>query len=143
VIDPLEINKNSFKKIIDALIPNSCPEEYSYIVYNKSFEQTRLNEMANYINEPEYTEKVKIIVENIYDLADLFNPEKTDFFICFKELGGFYSIKKVLPLVYKYKPKIFERTKCRDYHSLKEVQNGTQAQNASGKRFFKKINDIR
>ncbi|EDT87848.1 conserved hypothetical protein [Ureaplasma parvum serovar 14 str. ATCC 33697] len=47
IIDPLEINNEWFKAVIDKIHHGL---EYSYIVYNKSFEASRLKEMAEFIN---------------------------------------------------------------------------------------------
>jgi hypothetical protein len=143
VIDPLEMNIDAFKKIIDAILPSDDLEvckQYSYVVYNKSFECTRNNEMAELINEPEYSNKIKIINDNIFDLADSFTVNKSKPYIFIKELKGFYSIKKVLPLVMKYKPEIFAATGCKDYHTL-QIQNGGMAQETASKRFFRILND--
>lgn len=149
VIDPINgITKNDFKKIIDAILPNNkdldiC-NEYSYVVYNKSFECTRLKEMAKYINEDEYYQKVNVISNNIYDLADFFNldSKNNNFQVIFKELKGFYSIKKVLPLVEKYDNNSFKIARCKNYKTeLTQITNGTEAQSASVKRFFGLLND--
>ena len=147
VIDPINgITKDDFKQIIDAILPDKNLEkcaEYSYVVFNKSFEQTRLKEMAQYISEPEYNKKVGIIISNIYDLADLFWIKSDhDIAVIFEELKGFYSIKKILPLVEKYDLKSFKDTGCKNYKTeLKQITNGTEAQSASTKRFFGLLND--
>ncbi len=144
VIDPINgINKDDFKVIIDTCLPSKNLEEckeYDYIVFNKNFEMTRLKEMAEYINEPEYIEKVKIIINHIVDIADSFNISKNNKHIVFKELKGFYSIKKVLPLVEKYAKDIFNAAGCVNYKTgLVGIHNGTEAQNASTRRFFNKL----
>jgi hypothetical protein len=136
VIDPQNINTNDFKKIIDAIYSG---DQYSYIVYNKSFECTRLNEMAAYINENGYADKVKTINANIYDLADFFDSRKN--LVTIPELHGNYSIKVVLPIVEKYASDIFKSTGCKDYHSLESIQNGGEALNQTSRRFFNLIND--
>lgn len=148
VIDPINgINKNDFKKIIDAILPSEDLDvcrKYSYIVFNRNFERTRLKEMANYINETEYRKKVEVINNNIYDLADFFNivAKGKNFQVVFKELKGFYSIKKILPLVEKYDNYSFKATGCKNYKTeLTQITNGTEAQNASTKRFFGLLND--
>jgi hypothetical protein len=49
LFDPLEMDKSKYKQIVDAILPNnrdlSTCEQYSYVVYNKSFEKARLEEM--------------------------------------------------------------------------------------------------
>ena len=148
VIDPINgITKNDFKKIIDTILPNedlNICKEYSYVVYNKGFECTRLREMAKYINEDEYYQKVNIINNNIYDLAEFFNLTSKDrnYQIVFKELKGFFSIKKVLPLIEKYDINSFKIAGCKNYKAeLTQITNGIEAQNASTKRFFGLLND--
>ena len=147
VIDPINgINKDDFKLIIDSILPDKdlkkC-REYSYVVYNKNFEQIRLKEMAQYINEPIYNEKVGIIISNIYDLADLFTIKtEENIAVIFKELKGYYSIKKILPLVERYDLKSFNDTGCKNYKTeLEQITNGSEAQSASTKRFFGLLND--
>lgn len=156
IIDPKKIDINWFKKIIDSLYFGSKPikdglsirieseHDTSYIVYNKSFECSRLKEMAKFINEKEYLFKVEQINNNIYDLADFFilssNPTKNGYIIFFKELYGFYSIKKVLPLVGKYNEKIYKEIKCLDYNSL-EIGNGQVCQEETTKRFLDLVDD--
>ena len=154
--DPKNINISWFQEIIDALYFGPEPvvqdngvtikekHETSYIVYNKSFECSRLKEMAKFINKKEYWFKVNEINKNIYDLADFFKisaSEKSQgYYIFFKELHGFYSIKKVLPLVGKYNQEIYNLIKCLDYNTL-EIGNGQICQENTSKRFFNLIND--
>lgn len=139
LIDPISLDKNSFKKIIDAVY---CGNDCKYIVFNRHFEITRLKEMADYINEKKYFEKVKDIISNIFDLAEFFIISKNnDEYIFVKELCGYYSIKKILPLVNKYAKNIFDETKCLEYSSLENVHNGSEAQNASNLRALNKMND--
>ena len=121
-------------------------KEYSYIVFNQNFERTRLNEMAMYLDDEEYTKKISVIINNLYDIANLFILKKMnspiEYFVVFKELYGYYSIKKVLPVIKKHRPDIFKATKCVDYKTdLKEIHNGTDAQKASTQRFFGLLDD--
>ena len=94
------------------------------------------------INQKEYYAKVDSIIKNIFDLADMFKVKSTDpnYLIFFKELGGFYSIKKVLPLIDKYNKDIYTKTKCLNYSDL-EISNGQICQTETVKRFFKIIDD--
>ena len=134
IIDPITIELKWFQEIVDSLYYG---ESYSYIVYNKSFERSRLNEMKEYINDATYSSKIDCIVNNMVDLADLFDFRKE--LVIFKELYGFYSIKKVLPLVAKYDVQIFNDVKCLDYKSL-EINNGKLCQDKTTQRFFNLIN---
>lgn len=136
--DPANLNINFFKEIIDNLYQGN---EYSYVVYNQTFEKSRLKEMIDFINDGEYTKKIQIIIDNLFDLADFFKISKDKTTVFFKELGGFYSIKKVLPLVQKYAPNIFITTNCVDYKTL-EIYNGLVCQTKSLARFYGNVNDL-
>lgn len=142
IIDPTKIDIQWFKDVVDGIYYHSENNDVSYIVYNKSFEQTRLNEIANMIKDREYTNKINIINNNIFDLADFFKlrSESPTHKIFFNELGGFYSIKKVLPLIDKYAKDIYDITKCLNYNDL-EIKNGQICQTETVKRFFNIIND--
>ncbi len=137
MIDPNEININWLKSIIDSIFQSS---EYSYVVYNKNFESIRLKEMAKFINEESYFEKVNIINENMFDLADFFSFKKDGDVIIARELNGFYSIKCVLPLVEKYAPEIFNKTGCKNYKTL-EIGNGLVCQQNTLSRFYGSISN--
>lgn len=137
MVDPMNVTLNFFKEIVDKLYEGS---NYSYIVYNKTFEKKRLEEFKDYLDDVEYSKKIDIIIDNLFDLADFFKVSASGHTIFVKELGGFYSIKKVLPLVEKYEKDIFEQTKCLDYHDL-NISNGLQCQTKSLQRFFKIIQD--
>lgn len=134
IADPIKIDVEWFKAIVDSLHQGN---DYSYIVYNKSFERSRLNEMKGYIGDNSYNLKIDCIIENMVDLADLFDFRKE--LVIFKELFGFYSIKKVLPLVSKYDPKIFRDVQCLDYKKL-EINNGKLCQDKTTQRFFNLMN---
>ncbi len=135
VIDPRKISLEWFKLIVDSIYNGS---NCSYIVYNKNFERSRLEEMKLYINEIDYIKKINIINNNLYDLADFFTPSKNN--IILEELHGFYSIKKVLALIEKENPDIFNLCKCKDYKKL-EIKNGGICQQETTKRFFNMLID--
>ncbi|MBR2651655.1 DUF2779 domain-containing protein, partial [bacterium] len=84
--DPKKIDISFLKSVVDSLY---CGPEYSYIVYNKSFECSRLSEINKFINEKSYTKKIETIINNIFDLADFFKVTKDKYVIFFKELNGF------------------------------------------------------
>lgn len=147
VIDPVNgINKEHLKQIVDMILPsedlNEC-KQYSYIVYNQNFEKTCLTKMNYYLNDPLYERKINVIINNMFDLADLFTikREQRDF-ILFKDLCGYYSIKKVLPLVAQYDPSSYAKANCVDYKSI-AIHNGVDAQKYSSMRFFHLIDDIK
>lgn len=140
IIDPKNINISWFKKIIDKILENvTNPNEYSFIVYNKSFEKNRLEELKQYINDDAYTKKIDGIIKNIFDLADCFNPQK-DVACTIWQNKGFYSIKFVLDFILTHNPNYLKTIKIRNYKML-QIQNGSQAQNETTLRFFNLIND--
>ena len=65
----------------------------SVIVYNKSFENDRLKEIADLL--PEYTDWVDSVLARVVDLRDIFS----EFLYYDSKQQGFTSIKKVLPTV--------------------------------------------
>jgi hypothetical protein len=131
----LTITVEDFKDIIDNIFNDS---DNSYVVYNKSFECSRLNEMAVLINDPEYTKKIEIIINNIFDLCDFFNPYND--LITIQELKGYYSIKNILSVIQENANHIFGMVQALDYHTL-DIQNGSEAMNKTIRRFFGLIND--
>ena len=140
IIDPQKISISWFKKIIDEILENiDNPNEYSFVVYNQSFEKNRLEEMKKYINDDVYTKKIDGIIKNIFDLANCFNPQKE--MTCYIwENKGFYSIKFVLDFILKHNPNYLTALKIKSYKAL-QIQNGSQAQNETTLRFFNLIND--
>lgn len=137
LFDPANIRVDDFKQMVDCLFEGA---DYSYIVYNASFEKSRLKEIDTFIGEQSYSEKITVIINNLYDLALFFIPTKNLFPIFIKKLGGFYSIKKVLPFLQESYPHIFEQTACKDYATL-PVKNGLVCQTETTKRFYQMIND--
>ncbi len=97
------------KKLVEDIPIDSC-----VIVYNKSFEQPRLREMARLY--PEFREHLLNIHDNIVDLAEPFSNQ--DYYV--KEMMGSYSIKAVLPALFPDDPE------C-DYHNLEDVHKGDEA----------------
>lgn len=102
---------------------------------------TRLKEMASFINEENYNQKVQRIVKNLYDIADFFTIKKApNYLIVIPDLKGFYSIKKVLPLIERDYPDLFNLAGCKDYKKL-NVSNGAMCMNETTKRFFNNFSD--
>ncbi|MBN2268860.1 MAG: DUF2779 domain-containing protein [Acholeplasmataceae bacterium] len=98
----------------------------SILVYNQSFEKTRLKEMAEVF--PEYKARLLEMNERVFDLMHLIRgnkklyqslgfdkDEKPSFNYYHEDLNGSYSIKKVLP--------IFSELTYKDM----EIGNGTDA----------------
>lgn len=148
VIDPCKLDVNWFAKIINDLHQG---EDYSYVVYNKSFEKSRLYEMAYYLErykqyhpqqfldqknlDVDFLKKVKEIDNNLFDLADFFNLSKK--LLVIRSLNGFYSIKKTLLLTSSEHRK---KAKAVDYATL-NVKRGDMAQNLTAKRFLGLLSD--
>ena len=90
------------------------PKNSCVLVYNQSFEISRLKEMASLF--PEFREHLLNIVDNIKDLMPPFKNQ--DYYV--KEMGGSASIKSVLPALFPNDPSL-------DYHNLEQVHKGDEA----------------
>ena len=93
------------------------PKDSCILVYNDSFEISRLKEMA--IMFPEFRDHLLNIANNIIDLLPIFRNH--DYYA--KEMGGSASIKVVLPA-------LFPNDASLDYHNLEQVHKGDEASNA-------------
>lgn len=93
------------------------PRDSCVLVYNDSFEKTRLKEMASLY--PEFSEHLLNIRNNIKDLLPPFRNHE----YYTKEMQGSFSIKYVLPALFSDDPSL-------DYHNLEQVHKGTEATNA-------------
>ena len=100
------------KKLCEDIPLDSC-----VLVYNDSFEKTRLLEMSRLF--PEFQEHLLNIRDHIVDLFPIFKNQ--DYYV--KEMGGSASIKKVLPA-------LFPNDSSLDYHNLDQVHKGDEASNA-------------
>ena len=100
------------KQLCDDIPLNSC-----ILVYNDSFEKTRLKEMA--LLFPDYSSHLLNIRDGIKDLLPPFKNHQ--YYV--KEMYGSASIKKVLPA-------LFPNDKTLDYHNLEDVHKGDEASNA-------------
>lgn len=109
-------DKDFIRHFAESMI-NDIPENGSIIIYNKSFEPARNNEIAR-------------MYPDLKDEMDRFNNNMVDFLIPFKqrkyytkEMHGSASIKAVLPALYPNDPEL-------DYHNLPVVHNGGEASEA-------------
>ena len=93
------------------------PENGSVIIYNKSFEPARNNEIARMY--PDLKDEMDRINSNIVDFLEPFKQRK----YYTKEMHGSASIKAVLPALYPNNPEL-------DYHNLPVVHNGGEASEA-------------
>ena len=92
--------------------------------YNKSFECTRLKELAAAF--PDLAEHLLNIRDNI---KDLLVPFQSGYYYN-RAMGGSFSIKSVLPAIFPDDPAL-------DYHNLEGVHNGGEAMT-----IFPKIKDL-
>ncbi len=90
------------------------PDDVCVLAYNKSFECTRIRELANVF--PDLSEHLLKIQENIKDLLDPFQKG----YYYNRDMGGSFSIKSVLTALYPDEPEL-------NYHSLEGVHNGSEA----------------
>lgn len=101
------------------------PMDVCTTAYNKSFECTRLRELA--VRFPDLADHLCNIADHIVDLIVPFQS----FFYYEPAMRGSFSIKKVLPALFPDDPAL-------DYHNLQgDVHNGTEAMN-----IFPKIKDM-
>lgn len=100
------------KQLCEDIPMNSC-----VLVYNQTFEKARLKEMADIF--PEFSEHLLNIRDNIIDLMIPFYNQ--NYYL--KDMGGSYSIKKVLPALFPDDPSL-------DYHNLEQVHKGDEASNS-------------
>lgn len=123
IFDPLKMKPIVFQQIIDAIYhqqPNTA-----YVVFNKNFENNRLIEMAQMINQPQYFQKVQTIINNTIDLADFFLTTPNNLQIIVQKLNFYYSIKKIIEIIPQ---KYLKQSKAISYQQLTRIQNGLVCQ---------------
>lgn len=86
------------------------------IAYNKSFEESRIKELAELF--PDLREQLLRLSNNFIDLIEPF----TKGYVYKKEMGGSFSIKSVLPAFFKNDDEL-------NYKKLPVVHNGSEAKN--------------
>lgn len=119
-----ESGKNPLRDVAERLCQD-IPENVCTIAYNKSFECTRIKELAEMF--PNLSKHLLNIKEHIVDLLLPF--QQGNYYV--KEMGGSFSIKSVLPALFPNDPSL-------NYHNLDErVQNGGDAMD-----IFPKIKDM-
>ena len=99
--------------IAEALV-RDIPLDVCVTAYNKSFECTRLKELAQAF--PDLSAHLLSIEKNI---VDLLIPFQNGYYYN-RAMGGSFSIKSVLPAVFPDDPEL-------DYHNLEGVHNGSEA----------------
>lgn len=103
------------RAIAESLWEN-IPVNACVMVYNKTFECTRLQELAELY--PDLSAHLLTIRENISDLMIPFNKG----YYYTRSMGCSVSIKSVLPALFPDDPEL-------DYHNLEGVHNGGEAMN--------------
>lgn len=135
VLDPLLIKLTDMIKIVDAIYD---PNAQYYVVYNKTYEHSRLKEMITKLQESniecqELAHKVELIIQRTIDLADLFkisnSKQKPPFLIT--DLKGMYSIKKLEDYITNNYPQF--KNQIKSYKSLK-INNGLYAMEIANQR---------
>ena len=111
-----EYDKNPMLGLCENLVKD-IPLNSCVIVYNESFEKSRLLEMSKMF--PQYKEHLLNIRDNIIDLMVIFRNH--DYYI--KAMKGSYSIKYVLPA-------LFPNDESLNYQNLDQVHKGNEATEA-------------
>lgn len=106
-------DKNLIRHFAESLIED-IPKDGSVIIYNKSFEPARNNEIS--FMYPDLKKDLDRINSNMVDFRDPFFNR--DYYT--KEMNGSSSIKQVLPALYPNDPSL-------NYHNLPLVHNGDEA----------------
>ena len=89
IVDPKKINLSWLKSVINHLYEG---EDCWYIVYNKSFEITRLQEISNLLPDEDIKQKIKCICNNLFELSSFFG--KTPKPVLLEPLHGYYSLQE-------------------------------------------------
>ena len=109
-----EIDDNDFIRHFAESMIKDMPENGSVIIYNKSFEPARNNEIARMYAD--LKDEMERINSNMVDFLEPFKQRK----YYTKEMHGSASIKAVLPALYPNDPEL-------NYHNLPVVHNGKEA----------------
>ena len=103
------------RELCESLVKD-IPMNVCTLAYNKTFEVTRIKEMAEIF--PDLSDHLLNIAEN---MKDLMVPFLKRYYYC-RAMQGSYSIKYVLPALFPNDPSL-------DYHNLEGVHNGGEAAN--------------
>ena len=105
------------RRAIAERLCEDIPPDVCVIAYNKSFECTRLKELAELF--PDLSAHLLNIRDHI---VDLLVPFQSGWYYN-RAMGGSFSIKSVLPALFPDDPEL-------DYHNLEDIHNGGEAMNA-------------
>lgn len=109
-----EIDDKDFLRHFAESMIKDIPNNGSVIVYNMSFEHSRINELGEMF--PDLKQELMRINNNMVDFMPPFKNRQ----YYMKEMEGSASIKKVLPALYPDDPEL-------NYHNLPVVHNGEEA----------------
>ena len=112
----LAVSGEDPRRAIAEALCRDIPMNVCTTAYNKSFECTRLKELAG--TYPDLSEHLLNILDHI---VDLLIPFQSGYYYN-KAMGGSFSIKSVLPAIFPNDPEL-------DYHNLEGVHNGSDAMN--------------
>lgn len=141
IADPKNIGLQDFENIINAIYVH----DHKYVVYNKSYENTRLKEMIYILKKKSYplakelAAKVRKIINNTIDLADFFICHKNKMpLILIPQLRGKHSIK----IIEKYitNESISLPYKIKEYKNL-DIKSGIKAMESANNRALGIIGD--
>lgn len=104
------------RTLAESLI-NDIPKNVCVLAYNMSFEKSVIKNLSRLF--PDLKDHLMNIHDNIKDLMIPFKEHQ----YYTKEMKGSYSIKYVLPALFKDDESL-------DYHNLENVHNGSEAMNA-------------
>lgn len=129
-------NKDERELLLKSLLEVLGNKDSSIVVYNKTFEKTRLEEFKKLY--PTYKSKIDKVIKRLFDLMDIVKINKAfysdlgfsssdleSFNLYHPDLGGSYSLKKVI--------KIFDS----DAYENLVIKNGVKAYEA-----FEKLQDV-
>lgn len=130
IVDPQQINLGWLKQVINHLYES---DDCWYVVYNKSFEVNRLQEIAQLLNDEEMNKKITGICNNLFELSAFFtkNPKA----VLLEPLHGYYSLQAFVSWLATIKQNQSKKTKWQ------KIINSSQANVMFANRFFKQIND--
>lgn len=109
------------RRLLAEQLVKDIPKDVCVLAYNMSFEKTVIKELAELYDD--LRDDLLKINDNIKDLMVPFKYR--DYYV--KEMDGSYSIKYVLPALFKDEPSL-------NYHNLDLVHNGSEAMDT-----FKKL----
>ena len=110
----LGISGEDPRRALAEQLVKDIPTDGSVIVFNETFEKTRIKELAELF--PDLSPQLLRIRENI---KDLLKPFRKGYYYN-KAIGNSFSIKSILPAMFPNDPEL-------DYHNLEGVHNGGEA----------------